>query len=378
MRQMKLLSPSKSTSTVGLEIETGSVAAAEVRVNGSAQVAAHGVVPLAPGVFREGEIGDPEALAQALKELFSTHGLSRRVRLGIANQRVVVRSMRLPAISEGKELESAIRFQAQDHIPMPLAHAVLDWQVVGHAAGPNGQHLIDVVVVAARRDMLDGLIQAMRDAGLRPVGIDLSAFAMIRALAELDPNGAAPLITYEERMAQAAAGGGEAAGDFGPATLYCGFGDVLNLAVARGRNCLFARVSPFGIEGIAQQLAERRRLELVHARQWLAHVGLERPTDEIEGDPEIVAEARRVLIDGARKITDEVRLTLQYYGAQESVPAVQTVIACGAGVAVPGLVEQVQVELGIPVTVGTPAPLVTFDHATASRLALCYGLALEE
>jgi type IV pilus assembly protein PilM len=375
---MKLLSSAKpKNSLVGLEIETGSVAAAEVRINGTAQVAAHGIVPLEPGVFREGEITDADALAEALKQLFSAHGLSRQVRLGIANQRVVVRPMRLPAIGDSKELDAAIRFQAQEHIPMPLEHAVLDWQVVGHSPGPNGQHMVDVVVVAARRDMLDGLLGAMRQAQLRPVGIDLSAFAMIRALADLEgPAPVAPSLSYEDRMAQASAGDGLA--DLGTAKLYCGFGDALNLAVARDRTCLFARVSPFGIEGIAQQLAERRRLELVHARQWLTHVGLERPVEEIEGDPEIVAEARKVLVDGARKISDEVRLTLQYYGAQESVPPVESVIACGAGVAVPGLVGQVQVELGIPVTVGTPAPLVTLDRETGSRLTLCYGLALEE
>ena len=374
---MKLLSPSRPSS-VGLEIETGSVAAAEVRVNGGAHLASHGVVPLAPGVFRDGEIGDRAALAEALKELFSASKLPRQVRLGIANQKVVVRSMRLPAITEGKELEAAIRFQAQDHIPMPLDRAVLDWQVVGHSAGASGQHLIDVVVVAARRDMLSGLLEAMREAALRPVGIDLSAFAMVRALADVGESAldTGPALSYEERMAQLAAGNPDAV-EAGSARLYCALGDVLNLAVARGRTCLFARVSPFGIEGIAQQLAERRRLELVHARQWLAHVGIEQPPEEIEGDPELVAAARQALIEGARKITDEIQLTLQYYGAQEAAP-VESIVACGAGAALPGLVDQVQLDLGVPITIGTPAPLVTLDRSISSRLALCYGLALEE
>ena len=117
----------KAKSVVGLDIETGSVAATEVRVNGTTEVSGGGVNPLAPGTFREGEVSDPEALGQAIKELFAQEKLSRDVRVGIANQRVAVRSMRLPAIDSRDELETAIRFQAQDHIPMPLDQSVLDW-----------------------------------------------------------------------------------------------------------------------------------------------------------------------------------------------------------------------------------------------------------
>ncbi len=69
-----------------------------------------------------------------------------------------------------------------------------------------------------------------------------------------------------------------------PAKLYCSLGDVTNLAVARAATCLFTRVSPFGVEGIAQKLAERRQLSLEHARQWLVHVGIEQPLEGIEGD----------------------------------------------------------------------------------------------
>ena len=77
------------------------------------------------------------------------------------------------------------------------------------------------------------------------------------------------------------------------AKLFCSLGDVTNLAVARDTTCLFSRVSFFGIEGIAQRLSERRGLTLEHSRQWLTYVGLDAPLETIEGDPEIVAAARR-------------------------------------------------------------------------------------
>ena len=152
-----MLSTTKNKAVVGLDVEAGSVAATEVAFNGDSAVAKFGMAPLGAGVFSEGEVSDPEALGDALKELFSKHKLSKTVRVGLASQRVAVRTLRLPLIEDQSELETAIRFQAQDHIPMPLEQAVLDWQVVGHSTGENGERQVDVVAVAARRDMLSGL-----------------------------------------------------------------------------------------------------------------------------------------------------------------------------------------------------------------------------
>jgi type IV pilus assembly protein PilM len=369
---------SKTKSIVGLDVEAGSIAATEVAVNGATKVTRHGIVPLQPGIFREGEATDAEALGDALKDLFGKHKLSRNVRLGVANQRVAVRTLRLPAIEKDAELETAIRFQAQDHIPMPLEQAVLDWEVVGHSVVDGGQRFMDVVVVAARRDMLASLMEALRKAGLRPVGIDLSAFGIIRALAPTNGAALAPTMTYEERVAAEQAGlplGTDAAG---PARLYCNLGDVTNLAVAQGRNCLFTRISPFGIEGVAQKLAERRQLTLEHARQWLLHVGLDQPMEAVDGEREIVATARECLEEGAAKLADELRLSLEYYAAQETAVSVEEIVACGPGSTIPGLVERLQQTLGFQFQIGKPATLANLDEASAARLTVSYGLALEE
>jgi type IV pilus assembly protein PilM len=357
---------------VGLDLEAGSIAATELRTNGSTRVTGASVHALSPGVVREGEVVDPDALVVALKEMFAANKLSKNVRLGIANQRVVVRTVRIPAIDDAKELETAIRFQAQDHIPMPLEQAVLEHQIVGHAQGEGGEPVLDVVLVAARREMVSPLVKTMRKAGLKPVGVDLSAFAMIRALVRQSAEqGIVP--SYEERMA----GDGDAPAT-APATLYCNLGDVTNLAIAQGGNCLFTRVSQFGIEGIAQRLAEKQALTLEHARQWLGHVGLLVPIEEIEGDQETVRVAREVLAEGATKLAGELRLSVEYYGAQEGSLAVESVVACGAGATLPGLTERVERELGLPVAAPTPQPLAHLDGSAAARLTLSYGLALED
>jgi len=353
----------KSGDLVGLDIEAGSVAAAEVHVNGSAQLKAAAVRPLPPGVFQDGEVADPDGLAEALKALFSENKLSKTVRLGIGNQRVIARTLRLPAIEDPKEMEAAVRFQAQEQIPMPLDQAVLEHQVVGGVpAAPDTPPQVDVVVIAARRDMVATFLDPIRRAGLEPVGVDLSAFGMIRSLAGASGRGSVSAET--EAPAE-------------EAVLYCNLGSVMNLAVARRRACLFTRVSGIGVEGIVGRVVSEGGLLPEHATQWLVHVGLERPVAEIEGDPQIVAIARRALEEGISGIVDELRLSLDYYGAQESAVPVSEVVLCGLGSAIPGLPARIEEQIGLPIAAVRPGALAGYDDVAAARLTLPLGLALE-
>jgi len=360
----------KSADVVGLEIEAGSVAAAEVRQNGSVSVSAAAVGPLPPGVFREGEVADADGLAEGLKSLFAEHKLSKRVRLGIGNQRVIVRTLRMPAIEDPKEMEAAVRFQAQEQIPMPLDQAVFEHQVVGGAPAEEGAPpQLDVVVVAARQEMIRSFLEPLRSAGLEPVGVDLAAFGMIRALADL--GAATPGAGDAAAQPQGAPGPGA------EAVLYCNLGAVINLAVARGRSCLFTRVSGAGLEAIAERLAGETGLDPEHAEQWLRHVGLESPVEQVEGDPAVVAAARRALEEGVGGLVDELRLSLDYYGAQESAVPVRGVVLSGPGSSIAGLAARMEEPLGLPVSAARPAALAEFGEVAAARLTLPYGIALE-
>jgi len=351
----------KTGNLAGLNIEAGSVAVAEISANGSPEVVSSAVQPLQPGIFHEGEVLDPDGLVAALKELYARQKVSKRVRLGVGNQRVVVRTLRLPAIEDPKEMEAAIRFQAQEQIPMPLDQAVLQHQVVGGVpAQEDSGPQVDVVVIAARRDMITSLVDPFRRAGLRPEGIDLSAFGMIRALAPL----AAPVDADGSRAPE-------------DGVLYCNVGDVLNLAVARGRSCLFTRVSGIGMEAIIARLSTERGLTPEHAEQWLHHIGFDAPVEAIEGDPEIVAAGRRALEEGVVGLVDELRLSLDYYRALESAVPVSSVVLCGAGSAIRGLGAAMEEQVGLPISAPRPGALVGIDDLLAARLVLPLGLGLE-
>ncbi|MBS1870857.1 MAG: type IV pilus assembly protein PilM [Actinobacteria bacterium] len=336
---------------VGLDIEPGFVTAAQVRVDGAVTVERAAGATLPPGVLRDGEVADVEALADALRELFRTHKLGKRVRLGVATQRIVVRTIDLPPLDDAKQIDAAVRFQAQDHIPMPLEQAVLSHQALGKIDTPDGPRT-RVVLVAARRDVVERFHAAARQAGLRPVGIDLSAFAMIRALHDGTPG----------------------------VTLYVSVGGMTNLALADGTTCLFTRVVPGGVEALAAALAERRGLTLEHARQWLAHVGLTTPLEQLDGDAEIVEEARSVLLEGVRRIADEVRNSLDFHRAQAGALAAQQAIVTGPAIAIPGFCEHLGEATGLPVRAGDVAEARDGGHGgiPASRLAIAAGLAVED
>lgn len=338
-------------SVVGLDIEPGYVAAVEARPGGVA-VERAASAPLPPGVIREGEVVDIDTLADVLKALFAEHKLPRRVRLGVANQRIVMRTIDLPPLRDSKEIESAIRFQAQEHIPMPLDQAVLEHQPAGIVETEDGPRM-RVVLVAARRDMIETLLAATRKAGLRPQGIDLSAFAMIRALHRPGTSGA---------------------------TLYISVGGMTNLAVATGATCLFTRVVPHGTEAMAAELAERRGLTLEHAHGWLRHVGVLSPVGEIEGDPEIVVEARNILAEGVRRIADEVRNSLDFHSMQGDAAAAERAVLTGPAVAIPGFSEQLGEEIGLPLEVGviSEARPGAFGGVDAGQLAVAAGLTVDE
>lgn len=361
---------------VGLDIEAGSIAATQVAVNGDAQVTASAIGALEPGAFQEGEVLDAGRLSAALKDFFAAHKLSKRVRIGIGNQRLVVRTMRLPAIEDPKEMDAAVRFQAQEQMPMPLDQAVLEHQVVGGVpAEEGGSAQVDVVVVAARREMIRSFVEPLRSAGLDPVGVDLSAFGMIRALA-----GTAAAEHAAAAEQEAGAAGEQAVTSMSPvgAVLYCSLGDITNLAVARNRACLFTRVSHVGLEAMSAGLVSARGFAPEQAVQWLTYVGFETSVEELEGDPETVAEVRRTLNDGVASLVDELRLSLDYYGAQEGAVPVERIVLCGPGSAIVGMPAQMEARLGLPISAARPAALGGFEESAAARLTVPFGLALED
>ena len=134
------------------------------------------------GAVVEGEIVDPQAVSGAIKELWKRTGLRvKDVAIGVSNQKVVVRLIDLPFM-ERDELAGAIQYQAQDYIPIPVEEAILDFQIIGDYMTPSDEHMMEVLLVAAQRDMIASAVSAVEGAGLKMAQVDVTAFALVRSL----------------------------------------------------------------------------------------------------------------------------------------------------------------------------------------------------
>ncbi len=255
-------------SVVGLDIQPGYIAAVQAHVNGGIVVERAAGAALAPDIMREGEVIDERELGMALQQLFRDAGLGKRVRVGLANQRTVLRTLELPPVTDRKDLDTAVRFQAEDQVPMPLASAVLDYHSLGVFDTPNGPRQ-RVIVVAAQREMVERLLRAVQHAGLRPEGVDLSAFALIRSLYRPGAANALP--------AHGGQNGEDGAAERQERVLYLNVGGLTNMAIAEGTLCRFTRVVGGGLEAMASEIAERRGIPLVDARALLAEFDLPLP-----------------------------------------------------------------------------------------------------
>jgi type IV pilus assembly protein PilM len=308
---------------VGLDVDDAYVAAVEVV---DSQMTRAVSMEIAPGIVSEGEVVDPSRLAHALGGFFKQHRLPRKVRLGVANQQIVVRSFTIPQIDGDDERSAAVRFQAQDAIAMPLDEAVLDYHVVGETTTPGGVAHLRVVAVAAREAMVTRVIEAARGAGLKPDSIDLDAFALVRALG---PVTASPTASAPEDAASSTP-------STGGARVYCYLASVINLAVADGSDCLFAR-----------PLAVSR-----------------------DDDGEVAPAA----------LADQVRPSIHFYMQQPDAREVTNMVLAGPGAQREGLADELGSLLSIPVEVaatpdGLPGEAVGDSPA---RYTVALGLAMGE
>jgi type IV pilus assembly protein PilM len=227
-----------SGGSVGLDIDGRYLAAAQVE---SGRVVRGVSLELPAGLVADGEVVNRDGLAEAIRNFVTEAGLPKSVRLGVTNQQIVVRVVELPRIEDEKQRDAAVRFQAAEAIAMPLDEAVLDHQVAGFTEAPDGSPRMQVVLVAARRSMIEAVLDAAKAAGLKPEGVDLDAFALVRTLA---------------------AAAGDAPED--SARVYCHLAGVSNLAIAVGSTCYSTRPlsAVWDDEDAAARLADEIRLSI--------------------------------------------------------------------------------------------------------------------
>ena len=344
---------------VGLKIGASQIAASRVVNNGGrAELVQLARIPLEPGVVVAGEVRDLPALASALAELFRTHKLPRRgVRLGIATNRIGVRSFELEGIEDERQLANAIRFRAYEELSIPANEAVLDYHVVSEGVNEAGQRSRRVVLAAAYRDSIDRYVAACKEAGIEVAAVDLEAFALLRAVA--------PAAERDEQAAVVAVTIGH---------------DRTTLAISDGVVCDFTRVLEWGGANLEDAIARELGLSTDEARQLM--LALDLGDDASDGDDPSLARARAVLARELQTLARELIASLRFYQSQPGSLAISTVLITGGTTKLRGLAEELERLTRVRVRRADPLAGVQTADAVGTRddlasLAVAIGLGIE-
>ena len=317
---------------IGLDIGTSGVRAAQLRfARGSVTLERFGQVALPEGAVRDGEVSDPAAVAAAIRQLWAyTKIPGKKVVLGVASGRVVVRQVDLAWLPPS-ELRRSLPFQVADVLPMPVEAAVLDFYPLGELPTGEGEgRTVRGLLVAAARETVDASVAAAQRAGLTPVSVDLTSFAVLRALTRTEG----------------------AAGDDDQAEALVDVGaKVTNVVVHQGGLPRFVRILPMGGQDVTDAVAERAGLPVQQAEALKQELGLGLGPQVFTAEGQAALRAVETTLSA---LVGEVRTSLGYYSAAGGSAPIRRVVLSGGGARLAALVERLETAAAVPVVVGTP------------------------
>jgi len=342
---------------VGLKIGGSQIAAATVTNNGSAEVVQLAREPLAAGIVVAGEVREPVLLGEALGAFFKKHKLPKKdVRLGVAANRIGVRTFDLPDVADAHQRDNAILFRAQEVLPIPVHEAVLDYHVLDAEFGEESPR---VLLVVAYRDLVDGFVEACEVAEITLAGIDLEAFALLRALADPRDTDRAPSAAH----------------------VAVSIGHHRStVAVSNGRVCEFTRVVDWG--GDTLDIAIARTLGITPQEASPLKHSLSLP-----GHAASSAEEQAVVdavIAEVHSFTRDLVSSLHYYQSQPGALEIADIALTGGTAHLPGLAEELQRLIGVDVHVADPfgrvrlGKKVEVDQDEIGSLTIAIGLGIED
>ena len=289
------------------------------------------------------------------------------MRLGIANNRIGVRTFEITGIDDPRQLANAIRFRAQETLPIPLEEAVLDWQVLSEHVDPeSGQAVRRVLLVVAYRELVDRYVLACKQAGIRLAGIDLEAFAMLRALSA-PPAADAP----EPTGAQVVVNVGH---------------DRSTFAVSDGRVCEFTRVLGWGGQSLSVAIARALDMtpsEATPIKHALSLVATYAPPDGVS--VEAMNAARDAVNRELQSFARELVSSLRFYQNQPGSLGIGELVLTGGTAHLPGFADELNRLIGVRVRVGDPLNRVVIpkkfrepDEYSLGSLTVAIGLGIED
>jgi len=351
---VQLFSVGKSKSIIGLDIGSSSVKAVECAVRNKRVELLHvGVAPIPPEAIVQGAFLNSGAIVDAIREAIDSAGIkTRQVATAVSGHSVIVKKISLPSMTR-EELEESIRWEAEQYIPFDINEVNLDFQIL-HGAEMEGQ--MDVLLVAAKKDLIDDYVHVITDAGLQPVVIDVAAFAVENAFeANYD-------LKSEDVVALVNIGS-----------------QVVNINIVAGGAPAFTRDISTGGAAYTEEIQKALSVSWDEAERM--KIGGKGEGEAQEVVPQEVEEAMRNVTD---TVLGEISRSLDFFAATAAESRIGKVFLSGGGARVSGLDAAFQQKTNLPVERMNPLSRVTpasrldeeFLKEIAPSLGVGIGLAL--
>jgi type IV pilus assembly protein PilM len=342
----------RSKSIVGLDIGSSSVKVIEVAVKPRGlELLSLGVAPLPAEAIVQGAFLNSGAIVDAIREALSAAGTSTRtVATAVSGHSVIVKKISLPTMTR-EELEESIRWEAEQYIPFDINEVNLDFQIL-QSGDTEGQ--MDVLLVAAKKDLIDDYIHVIRDAGLQPAVLDVAAFAMANAW---------------EASSEASRGEVVALVNIGAQTV--------NINILSDGVPAFTRDVSTGGNAYTEEIQKALSVSWDEAER--IKLGGDARQESQEVVPQEVEQAMRSVTD---TVIGEISRSLDFFAATAADSRISKIVLAGGGSRISGLDAAFQGKTNIPVERLNPLarmlPSSRFDPEVLQDLApsLAVGLGL--
>jgi len=298
---MKLFSK-KSKSSVGLDIGSSLIKVVEVdHTKAEPVLTKYGVIKLPPEAIVEGEMMDQSLVIEGIQECMTKAGITQKeVVTAVSGRAVIVKKVVMDKMNPD-DAKEAIFWEAEQHVPFDIDDVCLDFQVLKEDVGANQ---MEILLVAAKKDMVNAHANIIRDAGLRPVIIDVDSFAVQNAI-ETASNGVDGLVTGLINIGS----------------------DVTNINIVQNHIPYFTRDLSVGSNVFIEAIQRNLGVDFDEADAMLS------------GEAEIEDEERlnSVVAEAADEISMGIERSLSFLKTAGDAEQIDEVILSGGGARIPGL-----------------------------------------
>jgi len=350
---MKLSLPSfGKKSVVGLDIGSSAVKAVEIAIKGKDkgfELRGLGIAPMPAEAIVQGAFLNSAAIVEAIQEAMQSGRIKGKdVAAAVAGHSVIVKKVSLPAMTR-EELEDQIRWEAEQYIPFDVNEVNLDFQILDTSEG-EGQ--MDVLLVAAKKDLIDDYVQVISEAGLNPVAIDVAAFAVENAYEinyEMEPQGVVALVNIGAQ--------------------------VVNINIVQNGIPAFTRDITTGGNQYTEEIQKALAISYEEAERIKASGSSSEQTQEVV--PQEVEQAIRSVTD---TVVGEISRSLDFFTATSAESRIGKVLLSGGGAKIAGFAHAFQERTGLQVELMNPLsrmlPSKGFEADYLDQVGTTLGVAI--